>query len=102
MDTADFLKFRSNLLKDNLGYSNSDMEYLFNVLKRCHKSHGLVLGAVGGTAGAAVGGTMTLGTMAIPSWVVGALAGYVGGTASCTIGLGSLKRHLDEIVRIHP
>ncbi|WAC18218.1 hypothetical protein OVA24_13320 [Luteolibacter sp. SL250] len=100
METADFLKFRSNMLKDNLGYSNSDMEYLFNVLKRC-MAYGVAGAGVGAYAGANAG-MITLGTMTIPAVVVGALAGYVGGTASCAIGLGSLKGHLDEIVRIRP
>jgi len=84
---------------DATGYSKSDLEYLYNVSKLCAKQSGMSLGAIGGVTGAAIGGTMTIGTMTMPSYLVGFMAGFVGGTAKCVIARGAMKPLLDEILK---
>lgn len=87
---------------DATGYSKNDLTYLYNISRLCAKQSGIPLGAVGGIVGAGIGGTMTIGTLTLPSYVVGFMAGFVGGTAKCVIARGAMKPMLDAILKNQP
>lgn len=93
-------EFKYNLMRNDIvGYSHSDVEYLYNVAKICAKTAGIPTAAATGVAMAGVGSVTIPGVGAVPGWVAGALAGFIGGTVSCTIVRGSLKRQLDSILQ---
>ncbi len=86
---------------DATGYSKSNLQYLLNVSKLCAKQSGVPAGAFVGLAGATAGGTVTLGTLTMPSYVAGFLAGFVGGTTQCIMARGAIKPVLDDILKFH-
>ncbi len=89
-----------NILKDAYDISESDAETLLEVTAACMKSPAtLATAATTGTVGAAVGGTVTIGTMALPAWFVGAAAGYIGGTAVCTMHNFTGAKAIDHFLR---
>jgi hypothetical protein len=74
------------MLMDVYNIGDSDAETLLEVVSSCMKAPGtLATAATVGATGAAVGGTISVGTLALPSWFVFAAAGYLGGTATCSI-----------------
>ena len=99
------LKFGRDLHNEGVditGYSESNLRYLLRISKMCAKQSGIPVGAATGIVGAKIGGTITLGTLTLPTFVAGFLAGFVGGTATCVIGRGAIKPVLDDILKNQP
>ncbi|MEZ4959583.1 MAG: hypothetical protein R2830_07190 [Saprospiraceae bacterium] len=100
MDTVDLQKFQRSLLENGIiGYSQSDLKFLYNTAKICARTAGIP--AAGGAAvlAAGTGSVVIPGIGAVPGYLAGALAGFVGGTLSCTVARGSLKRGLDDLLK---
>lgn len=94
-------KFALGLQRESIditGYSKNNLRYLLNVAKMCSKQSGVPAGVMVGIGGAAIGGTVTLGTLTIPSYAAGFLAGFIGGTVNCMIGRSAIKPALDSIL----
>ena len=87
---------------DITGYSENDLQYLLNISRKCARQIGVPLGLRTGLATAVVGGTVTIGTMTMPTYVAGFLAGFAGGTISCVMGRGAIKPALDQILKEQP
>ena len=87
------------ILRDAYDIGDTDAETLLEVALTCAKTSGVVTGvATGGTFGL-IGGTVTVGTLTVPAWVAGALAGFVGGTAVCTIQNFSGSMAIDRFLK---
>ena len=86
---------------DATGYSKSNLQYLYNVSKLCAKQSGIQAGAFAGLAGAAAGGTITIGALTLPMYVAGFLAGFVGGTTQCVMARCAIKPVLDDLLKFN-
>ena len=101
MDNNELIKFQRALMDNGIiGYSHSDLQHLYSVAKACAKTNGITGAGVGAVGLAAAGSVTIPGIGAVPGFVAGALAGFVGGTVTCMIIEGSLKKQLDEIIRM--
>lgn len=101
MDNNELINFQRSLASNGLiGYSHSDLQYLFNIARICARTAGVPLGGAGAVMGAGAGSVTLPGIGAVPGFVAGALAGFIGGTASCMVARGALKKNLDEILKM--
>ncbi len=76
-----------------------EQENLWQLAKRCASTVGIPAAGAGLVMGAGVGGSVTLGTLAIPAAVAGTLAGLAGGTMSCmmiNVGMRDELRKLSK------
>lgn len=88
------------ILRDMYDIGDSDAETLLEVVSACMKNPGTLATAITtGATGAAIGGTVSVGTLALPSWFVFAAAGYLGGTAHCTIHNFTAAKAVDSFLR---
>ncbi len=101
MDNNELISFKRTLENNGLiGYSHSDLQYLYNISKTCAKTAGVPVAGAGAVMAAGAGSVTIPVIGAVPGFVAGALAGFIGGTASCMIARGTLKKNLDEILRM--
>ena len=97
---SEIREFQQSLLSNGIvGYSYDDLSYLLNAAKICARTAGIPMAGAGAVMGAAAGSVTIPGVGAIPGWVAGALAGFAGGTLTCTIARAGMKPALDEILR---
>ncbi len=80
-----FMEFRFDMLRNGVKISDADMYRLYEVAKNCSRTLGMKF-AAGGAAAGTMAGSMTIpGVGAVPGYLVGAAAGWIGGTAVCTL-----------------
>ena len=78
---------------------HTDAETLLEVALTCAKQAGVPTAAVTGATFGIAGGSITLGSLTLPAWVAGALAGFVGGTLTCTIQNFAASKSIDHFLR---
>jgi hypothetical protein len=98
MDEHELKNFQRELLRAGYDYDENEVTYLWNVAKRCALTAGVPMGATAGvmTAGAGMVSIPVVG--AVPGWFVGALSGFVAGTAVCTFSKSGYKRVFDQLL----
>ena len=72
--------FRYELLKAGFQYDVSDSKYLLETAKACAKTYGVAAGGGVALATATAGAVAVPGVGEVPGYVIGFLAGMVGGT----------------------
>lgn len=98
-EDIDFRQFQDTLVKNELiGYSPSQLRFLWNTAKQCYRTLGIPMGVATGLATAGAGSVAIPGVGAIPGWVAGFLAGAASGTVMCTIAKAPLKPMVDSII----
>jgi hypothetical protein len=94
---------------EELGYSESQADSLYEIAKKCLVTDGAFGAGVGATAGLVMGGSVSLGALSLPGWVAGFLVGAATGTAACVApaagikaryGVNELKRYLDRAIHL--
>jgi hypothetical protein len=78
-----FKNFRSGVVAILGVTTDSDVKTLWNIVRQCAVESGVPLAGGLGVLGAAAG-SVTVGALTVPGWVIGALAGMTYGTLACT------------------
>jgi len=80
-----------------LGFLPAEADSFSAILQKCWQRDGKFGATVGGVAGAAIGGTVSLGSLSVPGWVLGIAVGGVEGTLICAHKpLGMMRLHEQE------
>jgi hypothetical protein len=67
----------------SLGYTSEQADSFATIVLGCLRKNAIPAAVVGGGVGLALGGTVTIGTLAVPSWVVGIAVGGLVGEVKC-------------------
>ncbi|MCB9397674.1 MAG: hypothetical protein H6510_07665 [Acidobacteria bacterium] len=95
----DFTRFRHNLMQINPFLTDpNQQDYLFQVAKKCALIGGLPLGGAAAKMTMASGTILVPGVGALPGWFVGAMAGFLTGTAMCMVAQSTIREQLNLLL----
>jgi uncharacterized membrane protein len=92
-------KLRS-MLADAYNIKATDAETILEVALKCAKTSGVVSAATLGAAAGVYGGLVSVGTLVLPAWVAGALAGFVGGTLVCSMHDYTASKSIESFLKL--
>ena len=94
-------QFNNDLIaiaRNTLGVPDNQMGMFLDAAKYCARTQGVAFGLTGAAAGAAMGTVMVPVIGSAPGWIVGALVGFVGGTAACMVGRETVVQGINRIL----
>ena len=86
------------LVKDYFGVRYTEAETLIGVFKSCALEAGIPNAILLGGGEALVAGGATFGTTAVPVWIAVAGAAFIGNTATCMMGKGTVIQGVKRIL----